>query len=243
MLRELADWLSDGVFPHCRREYTVWTGTKVAGKTYLPWTKYGPKSLPLPLHLYMYLHIFSVYTYIFYIHTYTYRETRVSSKQAAAFWKGWEMAEERVRGIAARIAESKPCAALSDPAGLPPLYVWGFAASKNCGQIEGLARCAGWLKGAEGLLVRGLARSRWSFSCISRTDRMPVGSNIGLDLQATAISRQSCGNGCFRKSIKKFSARSNNIKWYAICLFIGHDLSFLINSSILREDLDNIFSN
>lgn len=69
MLRELADWLSDGVFPHCRREYAVWTGTKVAGKTYLPWTKYGLSEIAAtstaPIHVFTYI----LYIYIYFLYT------------------------------------------------------------------------------------------------------------------------------------------------------------------------------
>lgn len=72
MLRELTDRLSDGVFPRCRREYAVWTGTKVAGKTYLPWTKYGLSEIAatstVPIHASTYI----LYIYIYFLYTQIY---------------------------------------------------------------------------------------------------------------------------------------------------------------------------
>lgn len=95
-------------------------------------------------------HKFSICIYIFSIHT----EENRSSKQTVAFWKGRGMVEKG--GIAARIAESKRCAPPILP--LPPLYVWGFAARKNCGQIEGLCAQRVWRR----VVVRDMARSRGS---------------------------------------------------------------------------------
>lgn len=128
--------------------FTLRISTKVTGKTFQPWAKYRPSEESLYIHAH--INFLYVYIYIFSIHT----EENRSSKQTVAFWKGRGMVEKG--GIAARIAESKRCAPPILP--LPPLYVWGFAARKNCGQIEGLCAQRVWRR----VVVRDMARSRGS---------------------------------------------------------------------------------
>lgn len=85
-------------------------------------------------------HKFSTYyIYIFSIHT----EENRSSKQTVAFLKrardgreGWNCGPHS--GVKALRSPILP---------LPPLYVWGFAARKNCGQIEGLCAQRVWRDG------------------------------------------------------------------------------------------------
>lgn len=85
-------------------------------------------------------HKFSIYyIYIFSIHT----EENRSSKQTVAFLKrardgreGWNCGPHS--GVKALRSPILP---------LPPLYVWGFAARKNCGQIEGLCAQRVWRDG------------------------------------------------------------------------------------------------